>query len=399
MASRNDRPLRVALVIARMNIGGPATHVVELAAGLPPDRFEVRIFTGREGRGEAGMHYLAQEKGVRMEILPSLSPHLGPRDLPAFLSLRSVFRAWRPDIVHTHTAKAGALGRTAARSAGVPAVAHTFHGHVLRGYFSPPAEAFFRLLERLLARTTDRIVTLSPALKRDLVEMRIAPPEKIDVIPLGMDLAPLAEAGGSRRGELRRELDIAPGIPLIGIVGRLAPVKNHRLFLEAARSMVDSGVPARFVVVGDGELRAELESLARKWGIGGAVCFLGWRKDMAPVYAGLDVLTLTSVNEGTPVALIEGMAAGTPVAATAVGGVPDVVRDGETGRLVPAGDSGALHQAWKELLADREATNRMRKQAQRDVLAQFSLRTMIIAISDLYLSISDEKARRDSRTV
>jgi glycosyltransferase involved in cell wall biosynthesis len=383
MANTTDRPLRIALVIARLNVGGPATHVIELAAGLPRSRYDVRLIVGREGRGEAGMHYLAEQKGVRPEILPPLSPHLGLSDLPAYVRLWRIFAAWKPDVVHTHTAKAGAVGRAAARSAGVPVVVHTFHGHVLRGYFSPPVEKFFRLVERSLARITDRIVTLSPALKADLVEMGIAAPEKIEVVPLGMNLDAL-RAAAPRRGELRAELGLGAEEPLVGVVGRLVPIKNHRLFLEAARSMVDSGNPAHFAVVGDGGLRDSLRNLAAELGIAERVHFLGWRKDMVPVYAALDLLALTSDNEGTPVAVIEAMAAGVPVAATAVGGVPDVVRDGETGRLVPAGDSRSMCRAWLNALGDKRETARMCGRAREDAEERFGRERMLSAMSRLY---------------
>jgi glycosyltransferase involved in cell wall biosynthesis len=393
MDSTPKRPLRIALVVARLNIGGPATHVIELAAGLPRDRFSVRLLIGREGRGEAGMHYLAREKGIWPEEVAGFSPHLGWRDAPAFFRLRGIFSEWKPDVVHTHTAKAGALGRAAARSAGVPVVVHTFHGHVLRGYFSPPAEAFFRAIERILARSTDRIVTLSRMLKADLVEMGIAPPEKIEVVPLGMDLSPFLKAS-ARRGDLRRELGVRAGEPLIGIIGRLVPIKNHRLFLEAARSMVDSGAPGRFVVVGDGQLRESLESLAVGWGLAQRVSFLGWRKDMAAVYAALDLLALTSLNEGTPVAVMEAMAAGIPVVATAVGGVPDTIRDGETGRLLPPGDPAAMYRAWLAALARTAANRRMLDRARREAVDRFGTERMISAMSDLYVRLTEEKRRR-----
>jgi glycosyltransferase involved in cell wall biosynthesis len=391
MDNRTNRPLRIAIVIARLNVGGPATHVIELAAGLPHDRFAVRLLAGREGRGETGMHYLAEEKGVRPEIIPALSPYLGPADLIAFLHLYRIFRSWKPDVVHTHTAKAGAVGRAAARCAGVPAVVHTFHGHVLRGYFPRPVEAFFRAVERGLARITDRIVTLSPALKADLAAMGIAGPEKIEVVPLGMDLDPLLRCD-SRRGELRAELGIGPEGPLVGIVGRLVPIKNHRLFLEAARSMVDSGFPARFVVVGDGQLRDPLQAYASELGIADRVRFLGWRKDMVPVYAGLDLLALTSDNEGTPVTVIEAMAAGVPVAATAVGGVPDVVRDGETGRLVPAGDPAAMGRAWRAALTEKTPAERMALRARSEAVERFGRERMLSAMASLYETLARKKA-------
>jgi glycosyltransferase involved in cell wall biosynthesis len=388
---KTRRPLKIAIVIARLNVGGPATHVFELAAGLPRDRFDVRLIAGREGRGETGMHYLGEEKGVRPEIIAALSPHLGPADLAAFMQLFRSFRGWKPDVVHTHTAKAGAVGRVAARAAGVPVVIHTFHGHVLRGYFTPPAEAFFRTVERGLGRLTDRIVTLSPALKADLVSMHIAAPEKIDVVPLGMNLAPLLGCR-VRRSELRAELGIRGDEPLVGTVGRLVPIKNQRVFLEAARSMVDSGNPARFVVIGDGEMRESLQEYAGALGLAERVRFLGWKKDMAPVYGALDLFALTSDNEGTPVAVIEAMAAGVPVVATAVGGVPDVVRDGETGRLVPAGDAEALSRAWRAVLAESEATARMRALARREVEERFGRERMLAAMAGLYAELAGKKS-------
>jgi glycosyltransferase involved in cell wall biosynthesis len=268
-------------------------------------------------------------------------------------------------------------------------VVHTFHGHVLRGYFSPPAEAVFRAIEKLLARATDRIVTLSPALKADLAGMHIAPPEKIDIVPLGMDLEPLVR-GAERRGELRAELGLRPDQPLIGIIGRLVPIKNHRLFLVAARSMVDSGSSARFVIVGDGGLRPALETLAAEWGIASRVDFLGWRQDMAAVYPALDLLALTSDNEGTPVAVIEAMAAGVAVVATSVGGVPDVIRNGETGTLVPPGDAGALVKAWTETLAGGEGIERQKALAREDVIQRFGRERMISAMTDLYWNLAKE---------
>jgi len=395
MSKDTDHPLRIALVIARLNVGGPATHVIELAAGLPRDEFEVRLIAGREGPGETGMHYLAEQMGVRPEILPQLSPRIGPADVLAFLRLRAIFRNWKPDVVHTHTAKAGAVGRTAARCAGVPVVVHTFHGHVLRGYFSPPVEFFFRSLERMLARITDKIVTLSPALKADLVDMGIAPAGKIDVVPLGMNLDPLLDCS-SRRGELRSELGIGPDQPLIGIVGRLVSIKNHRLFLEAARSMVDSGNPAHFAIVGDGELRDSLQELAREMGIASRVHFLGWKQDMLPVYAALDLLALTSDNEGTPVAVIEAMAAGVPVVATAVGGVPDVIRNGETGWLVPPGDASALRRGWLEALQRDPRIEAVIIRGRREVLERFGQEQMISTMADFYrhLAIRKENTER-----
>jgi glycosyltransferase involved in cell wall biosynthesis len=214
-----------------------------------------------------------------------------------------------------------------------------------------------------------------------------------------MDLEPLVGCS-ARREELRTELGIQPDEPLIGIVGRLVPIKNHRLFLEAARSMVDSGNPAHFALVGDGELRDSLQTLAREMGIADRAHFLGWKQEMGPVYAALDLLTLTSDNEGTPVAVIEAMAAGVPVVATAVGGVPDVVRDGETGRLVPPGDAPALRRAWLEALRRDERVVDGVNRARREVLVRFGREKMISTMADLYrrLAARKDETRHAERT-
>jgi glycosyltransferase involved in cell wall biosynthesis len=379
--------IRIALVIARLNIGGPATHVIELAANLPRDTFAVRLLTGQVGRGEQDMHYLADSMGVTPEVLPDVSPHLGVNDVGALLRLRGIFQEWKPDVVHTHTAKAGALGRVAARWARVPGVVHTFHGHVLSGYFPPLIETGFRWIERTLALATDQIITLSPSLKRDLVAMRIAPAEKISIIPLGMDLELLA-ACRARRKELRAEIGAAEDEPLIGIVGRLVPIKDHAMFLAAVAGMVHSGNRARFLVVGDGPLRDSLIAQATAAGIADRVHFLGWRQDMAQVYAALDILALSSLNEGTPVTILEAMAAGVPVVATAVGGVPDVVREGETGWLVPARDPQAMVNAWKQVFLNPGLTSRMIETARQEVHARYSRTRMIESLSDLYIRLA-----------
>jgi glycosyltransferase involved in cell wall biosynthesis len=299
-------------------------------------------------------------------------------------------RAWRPAIVHTHTAKAGLLGRLAARAAGVPTVVHTFHGHVLRGYFSPPKQAVFRGLERLLAKAADALVAVSESVKQDLVELGIAPAPRIRVIPLGLELLPLA--GELPRGALRLEAGISAEAPLVGMVGRLVPIKDVPTFLAAARLVRASRPDVRFALVGDGDERPALEALCRSLGMDGSVRFFGWRRELAPVYGDLDVVVNASRNEGTPVALIEALAAARPVVATAVGGTPDLLGRGERGRLVPPGEPQALAEAVLEALSGSEAVRRRARAGREHVMSQHSSERLFRDMHALYRELRLPKA-------
>jgi glycosyltransferase involved in cell wall biosynthesis len=378
-------PVKVVRVIARLNIGGPAIHVVNLTAGLDPMRFESMLVTGTESPGEGSMLDLARARGVTPVIIPGMvgEATLNQRDLKALLALYRLFRRERPHIVHTHTAKAGVLGRVAARLAGVPVVVHTFHGHVLHGYYSPLKNWLLRRAERGLGLLSDRLVTVSEQVKRDLVRYGVAGAQKITVIPLGLDLEPFL-AGAGQRGKLRRELGLTDGEPLVGIVGRIFPIKNHRLFLEAAARVAKELDSARFLVVGDGVLRPAMEDYAQALGLASRVMFTGWRRDLPVIYPDLDVLVISSNNEGTPVSAIEAMAAGCPVVATGVGGLPDLIADGETGCLVPARDPAALATRILKLLRERDTASRIAKTAQATVAERFGVERLCRDVEDLY---------------
>ena len=379
--------IRVARVIARLNIGGPAIHTILLTAGLDPARFESLLVTGVEAAHEGNMRDLAAAKGVQPLVIPDLGREINLwRDLRTLWALYRLFRRWRPAIVHTHTAKAGTVGRLAARLAGVPIVIHTFHGHVFHGYFGPRKTQAFICIERALARLSDRIVTVSEGQRAELATYGIAPLEKIAVVPLGFELDGLLHCQ-ARRGELRTELGLAADTPLVGIVARLTAVKNHHLFLEAARLIAQEEPATRFLIVGDGELRGELEACARELGLADQVLFLGWRADMPRIYADLDVVALTSRNEGTPVSLIEGMAAGVPVVSTAVGGVPDIVTDGVCGSLVPPGDAAELARAVVALLRDQEKARTMGRAGREAVRDRFSVERLLSDVERLYTQL------------
>ena len=375
--------VRVLRIFSRLNVGGPSVHVILLTAGLKDRGYETQLVIGQESPREGNLFDLAARKGVACVAMPGLGREVRPwRDLRALLGLYRMMRTFRPHIVHTHTAKAGMLGRLAARVAGVPVVVHTFHGHVLRGYFGPLTTAFYRAMERGLGASSDVLVAVSDAVKRDLVGLGVAPDAKIRVIPLGLDLEPLA--GALPRGSLRGEAGVPGDAPLIGIVGRLAPIKDVGTFLRAAAAVRAAVPAARFAVVGDGEERGPLEAERARLGLEGCVFFHGWRRDMAAVYGDLDVVVNCSRNEGTPVALIEALAAGRPVVATRVGGTPDLLGDGRRGALVPPGDAAALAAGIVDALRGSEPLPARVREGQAYVLAHQSARRLIDDVDALY---------------
>lgn len=326
-----------------------------LSKGLAERGFETKLVTGRLAEAEGDMAYLARERGVEVVTVPELCREIRPsHDLMALSKLIGLCRRFRPHIVHTHTSKAGMLGRLAALAAGVPVRVHTFHGHVFGGYFSPAKTRLFVQLEKTLALFTDRLVALSALQKKELsTEHRVAPARKLEVIPLGFEhLGELKTCRAVHSGELREQLGVAPHCPLVGAVGRLVDIKRPDVFIDAASLIAKERPDAHFVLAGDGYLLEPSREKAASLGISDRVHFLGWARDLAKLYADLDVFVLTSRNEGTPVAAIEALAAGVPVVATNVGGVPDVLEGGRLGRIVPAGDPASAAKAVLDTLND-----------------------------------------------
>ena len=379
-----SEPIRVMRIISRMNIGGPATHVVLLNAGLDRQGFDCLLVTGSEGASEGSLRDLAVENDLRLAIIPELGREIAPwSDLVTLVKLYRLMRRERPHVVHTHTAKAGFVGRIAARLAGVPVVLHTFHGHVFHSYFSPAKTQLFLLIERLGARLSTRIITISPRLREEIVQFGVTGRERIEVIPLGFELEAFASQQRGA-GHFKHSLGLPPNVKLVGAVGRLVPIKNIPLLLEAAALARQEDPDIRIVLVGDGALREALEARAEALGLGQAVTFAGWRRDLACVYADLDAVVISSHNEGTPASLIEAMATGCPVVSTRVGGVPDLIGDGETGRLVSPGEREALAAALLELFREPERTARMAELAQRQVLERHQARRLVADVDWLY---------------
>jgi glycosyltransferase involved in cell wall biosynthesis len=387
----SDEPVRVLRVIARLNMGGPALHVAYLTAGLAERGYETTLVAGSLARGEDSMAFVADELGIEVERLEELHREISPvRDAVAILRLARLMRRVRPHILHTHTAKAGAVGRLAALLAGdarPPIVVHTFHGHVLRGYFDPLRTAGFRLLERWLATKTTALVAVSPQVRDDLVALGVAPRERFVVVRLGIELEQRVAAERDGRGESRRVLGIGPDRFAVGWIGRMTGVKRTDDVLRAFRRLRDRGVDACLCMVGDGPDRPAVERRAHELGIMRDTLFLGYQEEVAPYYAAFDAMILPSINEGTPVSALEALAAGRPVVATRVGGVPDVVREGENGFLVDAGDVDALADRLARLAADPELRELLGAAGRARVVPRYSVERLVDDIDLLYRSL------------
>jgi glycosyltransferase involved in cell wall biosynthesis len=388
---RTKDRIKILRVIARLNMGGPALHVSYLTAGLRERGYDTTLVAGTLARGEDSMSFVADARDVDVVRIDELGREISPlRDLVATLRLARLIRRERPDILHTHTAKAGTVGRVAALLAGrraPPIVVHTFHGHVLRGYFGPLRSGLFRLLERWLAARTTALIAVSPQVRDDLVALGVAPPERFVVIRLGIELDERVSAEQNGRAESRRYLGIASDRFAVGWIGRMTAVKRTDDVLVAFRRLRDDGVDAVLCMVGDGPDRPELERRAHELGVIRDTLFLGYQEDVAPFYAAFDALVLPSSNEGTPVSAIEALAAGRPVVATRVGGVPDVVQEGQDGFLVDPGATDDLADRLARLARDPALRERMGGAGRERVLPRYAVARLIDDVDRLYRSL------------
>ncbi len=326
----SDKRIRVMRVIARMNVGGPALQITQLMRGLGAEYFDQRLYSGFVGPGEADYVRLCAPD-VEVQRIPALGRTVRPADdIRSLALLTAAMRDFRPHIVHTHTAKAGTIGRLAAILAHAPVRVHTFHGHLLHGYFSPAKTRLVVMAERALARFSDRLVAVGDSVRDDLVAAGVGRAAQYVVVPPGTALGALPD-----RVVARDKLDLPPAAPVVAYVGRLTGIKRPDRLLDVARAVFREVPGVRFLICGDGDLRdGDLRQSAAGGDLSGCLRLLGWRSDVETVYAAADVVLLTSDNEGAPVSLIEAGLAGRPAVATRVGGVPDVVRDESTGLLV-----------------------------------------------------------------
>ncbi|WP_181813521.1 glycosyltransferase family 4 protein [Gaiella occulta] len=394
-----DQPadrIRVLRVIARLNVGGPALHVAYLSRGLAERGYDTTLVAGDVARGEESMAFVAESEGVEVVRVAGLSREIAPlRDLVAAARLAREIRRTEPDILHTHTAKAGAVGRLAALLAGSArprVVIHTYHGHVLRGYFGSLGTWLFRAVERAFARGTDVLVAVSPQVRDDLVEIGIAPGRRFAVVRLGIDLEPRV-ATTVDRAQARRQLGIAPGRFVVGWFGRMTAVKRTDDLIDALVALRGRGVDACLLLVGDGTDRERLELRAKELGVARDVFFLGYQKDVARWYAVADAVVLTSVSEGTPVTIIEALAAGRPVVSTNVGGVADVVRDGVDGFLVEVGDTAVMAARLAEIAADPALGERLGQAGRERVLRRYAVARLVDDVDRLYRALLEGTSR------
>lgn len=381
---------RILYLTTLLNLSGPALQAILLTAKLRDAGYDTCLVAGTKGSAEDTFISVAAQYGIEPVLIPTLSRSLNPvRFLINLRRLYQVIREFAPEVVHTHNTTAGFLGRLAARLAGVPVVVHTLHMYPFGGYYNRLTTFWFIWLERIGVLWSDSIITLSEKLRRVLTEMYgITRKQRLIVLPAGYDLASFASTK-RHKNTFRAAWHIPEDVPLIGIIGRLLPVKNHALFLEAAR-LVQAELPeARFVIVGDGELRQPLVQQAHAAGLADRVIFTGWQKDVASIYSDLDVLVICSLNEGTPVPIIEALAAGCPVVATDVGGVADLLDRGAFGEIVPSDDRQRLAEGILKTLKQPPDI----EPARTAMLNRYSIERLVSDLDSLYQGLIAKRRR------
>ena len=383
--------LHILRVIARLNVGGPAIQAITVTRELERFGWSTTLVRGSEAPREGNMNALADRLGVRPLLLHEMGRELRPlRDLRAALKLRQMIRRERPDVLHTHTAKAGTVGRVAAMLSGrrrKTLVVHTFHGHVLSGYFSPRREQVFAAIERFLARRTDVLIAVSDEVRDDILALGIGNPAKLKVVTLGFDLAAFdldAQSSAAARTAMRKSLGVPKEVTLVTLVARLVPIKRVDLFLAAAARVTETLPDVWFCVAGDGELADELRYSPDAEALDARIVWPGFIDDMSSLYAASDIVALCSDNEGTPVSLIEALASARGIVSTNVGGVPSVVTHEKTGILVDRRDTTGLSDAIVRLAEDPDLVTRLGQRGRTDVLARFGLERLVVDLDRLY---------------
>jgi glycosyltransferase involved in cell wall biosynthesis len=387
---------RILRIINRLNIGGPTYNVAMLTKHLAP-QYETLLVAGMKDDTEADSAYILQNLGITPHYLPNMYRNIHPiHDIPSYQQICQLIRDFKPDIVHTHAAKAGALGRLAAHRCKVPVILHTFHGHVFHSYFGAAKTQLYIEIERYLAKRSSRIIAISEGQKRELSqEYRICPASHINVVPLGFDLSKFQTDQAQKRSQFRQQYQLHDDEIAIGIVGRLVPIKNHALFIRAFQQVYQQTQRRiRAFIIGDGELRNELQQIAlepiaqptraQSQIQQAPIVFTSWITDIDRAYAGLDIVALSSLNEGTPVSLIEAQAAGKAIVATDVGGVRDVVKSGHSAFISPSKQIDLFAQHLLQLVENAELRHSLGQNGKQQVLDKYSYQRLVNDMSNLY---------------
>lgn len=391
---------KVLHIITRFDKGGSAQNTYLTLLGLKERNFQSYFMTGLSLESEMKYDEIrAQEKdiqrleqeGIEFILCPSLVRRTNIiKDLKTFLDIWRIIKKKSPEIVHTHSSKAGLLGRLAAKLARIPIVVHTPHGHVFFGYFGPLKTKIFIILERLVSRITDRIIALTNKEKEDYIKFRIANEDKFDVIYSGIELDKFKELSEDKKQNLVKEFGIPEKSLIIGTVGRLVPVKGHEFLIKAAKYIISKYPEAFFVFTGDGPLEQNLKRQALELGINNNIIFLGWRSDAARIISVYDIFALPSLNEGMGRVLAEAMALGKPIVASNVGGIPDLVTHGKNGFLVPVRNSEKLAKYIQILIKNKEQREKM-GQVGKEMVKNFSKEKMVEKIANLYEELLTQK--------
>ena len=389
------KKIKILRIINRFNIGGPTYNATFLTRFMG-DEYETKLVGGLPDAGESDSLHIVEKYGVSPTLIEEMVRQPSLRsDRKAYKRLKEIIREYKPDIVHTHASKAGALGRKAANACNVPVVVHTFHGHVFHSYFGRLKTNLFKAIERNLARKSDAIVAISKIQKLELTELhQICPAKKVTVVPLGFDLEAFHLKRSSERTGQRLKWGIEPEDIAVGIVGRLAPVKNHKFFLETITEVLGKTEKSvKVFIVGDGAEREPIEEIVSKINarFDNRITMTSWIADIGAFNAGLDIICLTSNNEGTPVSLIEAQAGCIPIVSTDVGGVRDIVQDGVTGCIVPVNDKKSYVNHLLELIEDDEKRAEMSLNGWNFVREKFDYRTLVKNMDRLYKSLLESE--------
>jgi glycosyltransferase involved in cell wall biosynthesis len=393
---------KVLRIINRFNLGGPTYNAAYLTKYLP-EEYETLLIGGDKEESEDTSQHILGELGITPLIIPEMKRAIRfGNDYAAYKKIKQIIEEFNPDIVHTHASKAGTLGRMAAFSCKVPAVVHTFHGHVFHSYFSKAKTTVFKKIEKKLAEKSSAIIAISDLQKEELGNIhKITTLDKIKVIPLGFDLKRFQTDLDKKRMKFRNEYQIYDDEIAIGIIGRLVPIKNHEFFLEALKKVLNKTTKkVRAFIVGDGESKDNIISLAQELNIDycqsiidfkkTSLTLTSWIKNIDDVNAGMDIIALSSLNEGTPVSLIEAQASNNPIVSTNVGGIENIVIDGKTGLLSDINDVDTYAQNLLELIENESKRNEMKQNGWNHVRERFSYKRLVTDIDDLYKKLLDK---------